>query len=683
MKTASDSATRDSITSDSATRDSTTPDENRISSRQALVTIGRAMRYTFRYKFELVVKATTQMTSIFWLVFLPLPAKIVVDYIILGDMPKSNDPATPFCLEPLLLLVEPLTPYQTAWFMAGLFLIMILLVGAFGTDGAERNRAMAGLAEGEDTATRSENQANKMDSLVSGLFGLFEAMWHIRITHRLNHRLRSELFKHLKAHKVTDFDDRSIGDVVYRAMYDTPAISNVIFNLWVGPATTAMNIVTTILMMHVMFRSEPAVVWCALAIAPLNFVLTLYFANLTRKYGTLAREAGSETTAMIEEEMSNVMAVQGLGSDDTGHARFATVSAFSFKRFRGLFFVGVLGSYTMYVIGATMIFLVLYFVAPAFIEGEFSPGDWFVIWGYFGGIAASATYMGRLWLDLQENVTGLQRVFTILDSPMEALEEESVEATLAGDFRMRDGIRLEDVDFDYPDGTPALRGIDFEGHLGEMIALTGPTGAGKTTLAYLIPGLLAPTRGSYHLDGKSLTAFDLTPLRRQVAFVFQETSVFDDTVEGNIRMGRSDATDDDVRKAAELANAAEFIEKLPEGYQTPLGRAGGKLSVGQKQRIAIARALVSNKPILILDEPTAALDPHAENQLVANLKQARDSRLVIVIAHRLSTIRSADRIYFLDEGRVIEAGNHEELMALQGTYASFVNLQTSEEPEPL
>jgi subfamily B ATP-binding cassette protein MsbA len=660
-----------------ATPMKTAKDPNQITGRQAFAIIARAMRYTFRYKFELAVKAATQMTSIFWLLFLVWPGKIVVDYIVLGDMARSSTAVTPFFFEPILRLVDPLTPSQTAWFMAVLFLLMILLIGAFGTDGAERNRSIAGLAQGEDTATRSENQANQMDSLVGGLFGLFEALWQIRITHRLNHRFRSELFKHFKAHKLTDFNDQSIGDVVYRAMYDTPSISNLVFSIWVGPATTVVNLATTLLMMHVVFRSEPIVVWCALAMTPLNFLLVLYFAKLTRKYGTQARQAGSDTTAVIEEGMSNVMAVQGLGSDDADHERFATASAFSYKRFRNLVLVGNLSSFVMYTTGASMIFVVFYFTAPAFIEGEFAPGDWFVIWGYFGQISGSSIFLGSLWLSFQEKITGLERVFTILDSPIEALENDGPEATLADDFRMHEGIRLESVDFDYPDGTPALRDIDFEGRLGEMVALTGPTGAGKSTLAYLIPGLLAPTKGGYQVDGKQLTEFDLAPLRRQVAFVFQETSVFDDTVEGNIRMGRGDATDEEVRKAAVLANAAEFIEKLPEGYQTPLGRAGGKLSVGQKQRLAIARALVSNKPILILDEPTAALDPHAENQLVANLREAREGRLVIVIAHRLSTIRSADRIYFLDDTRIIESGSHQELMAAEGTYASFVDLQTA------
>ena len=649
-------------------------DEQPISSTEALRIMKRAMIYSLRYKYELAVKAATQMTSIFWILFLPWPAKIVIDHIVRGDHATTSDAVVPFFFAPLLRWVEPLTPYQTAWFMATLFLLMVFLIGAFGTDAEQRSSATADLAEGEDTATRSENQANSMHSLVNGLFGLFEALWHIRITHRLNHRLRSELFNRLKANRLTDFNDRAIGDVVYRAMYDTPSISNVIFNIWVGPATSTVNLVTTILMMHLVFRNEPAVVWCALAVAPLNFVLVLYFASLTRKYGTLARTAGAATTALIEEGMSNVVAVQGLGTNDASTARFAAASAFSYRRFRQLVLVGIFGSYTSAVIGSAMIFVVFYFTAPAFINGALAPGDWFVIWGYFGAIAASAGYLGRLWLSLQENVTGLQRVFQVLDAPVEALTHDAT--ALPDDFALCNNIRLEGVDYNYPDGTAALFGIDFEGRLGEMIALAGPTGAGKTTLAYLICGLLRPTRGRYRLDGRELTDQDLAPLRRQVAFVFQETSVFNDTVASNIGMGRRSATLDDIREAAALAGAADFIAELPEGYQTHLGRAGAKLSVGQKQRIAIARALVARKPILILDEPTAALDPETENQLVANLRKAREGRLVIVIAHRLSTIRAADRIYLLDEGRIVEEGSHEALMARAGTYASFVKLQT-------
>jgi ABC-type multidrug transport system fused ATPase/permease subunit len=242
---------------------------------------------------------------------------------------------------------------------------------------------------------------------------------------------------------------------------------------------------------------------------------------------------------------------------------------------------------------------------------------------------------------------------------------------------VRRGVRVEDVDFDYPDGTPALRGVDLEARLGEMVAFVGPAGAGKTTLAYLVPRFLVPRRGRVLVDDHDVQDLTLDSLRARVAFVFQETVLFDASVEENIRVGRPDASDADVERAARLAGAHEFIERLPQGYRTNLGRSGGKLSVGQKQRLSIARALVREAPILILDEPTSALDPETEQQLVRTLNAIRRDHLVIVIAHRLSTVLAADQIVFLEEGRVVERGRHEDLVQRpHGAYRRFIELQT-------
>ena len=218
--------------------------------------------------------------------------------------------------------------------------------------------------------------------------------------------------------------------------------------------------------------------------------------------------------------------------------------------------------------------------------------------------------------------------------------------------------------------------MSLEGRVGEVLALVGATGAGKSTLAYLVAGYVQPTGGAILYDGVDARDFCVDALRRQVAFVFQEPFVFDDTAAANIRMGNPDATDDEMVAAARTAGALDFIEALPDGFQTRLGRAGARLSVGQKQRLAIARGVVSTAPILVLDEPTAALDPETENALVDALKAERSRRLLIVIAHRLSTIRAADRICFLDGGRIVETGNHAELMAKpDGAYRRFVDLQ--------
>jgi ABC-type multidrug transport system fused ATPase/permease subunit len=213
--------------------------------------------------------------------------------------------------------------------------------------------------------------------------------------------------------------------------------------------------------------------------------------------------------------------------------------------------------------------------------------------------------------------------------------------------------------------------------VGQITAFVGPAGAGKTTLAYLIPRFVEPDSGRVTIDGVDLAGVTMASLRSQVAFVFQETVLFDATIEENIKLSKPEATEAEIQHAARVAGADEFIRRLPQGYATPLGRAGGKLSVGQKQRLSIARALVRDAPILILDEPTSALDPKTEQQLVAALREASRDRIVIVIAHRLSTIREADQILFIDEGRSIERGTHAQLMTRpDGAYRHFVELQT-------
>lgn len=651
--------------------------ESRIDGKLAIQTVIRALKYSLRYDFELLVKGMTQATSIFWILLLPLTGKAIIDFIVTRDISPPSDANVPFFFLPIIEFMLPLSAMETAIFLGVLFLVMLAMVGAYGTDGAQRNSAVAGLAEGEDIASRSENAANSMHSLVSGLYGLFESLWHIRVSHRLNHTLRSDIFHRFKSHSITDLANRANGDVVYRAMYDTPGVSNIVFSLWVGPITSLVNLVTTILVMFVIFRNEPVVVWGAIAVGPLNFMLMLYIAKLARKYGTLAREAGSQATAVIEEGLTNMMAVQGIGSTDVYVEQFEKASWFSFTRFRQVVLVSVTGNFISFVIGANMVYIVFFYLAVPFINEQYSPGDWFVIWGYYGAISASAAWLGRLWLTLQEGIAGMHRVFAILDSKLENVDPVSASATLNSDLKVSESIELDSVSYRYPEGRMVLRDINFRANVGEMVAIAGPTGAGKTTLAYVIPALVMPTEGRLLVDGQEPSLDDLVNLREQVAFVFQETSIFNDSIADNIRMGRRDASDDEVREAARVAGAEEFINDLPDGYETNLGKSGAKLSVGQKQRLAIARALVSNKPVLILDEPTAALDPRTENELVQNLRQAKEGRIVIVVAHRLSTIREADRIYVMEDGMVAESGNHQELMLQDGIYARFVALQTT------
>jgi ABC-type multidrug transport system fused ATPase/permease subunit len=212
--------------------------------------------------------------------------------------------------------------------------------------------------------------------------------------------------------------------------------------------------------------------------------------------------------------------------------------------------------------------------------------------------------------------------------------------------------------------------------VGEVTALVGPAGSGKTTLVSLLPRFLSPSAGLVQIDGSDVESLTLASLRARTAFVFQETVLFDTSIEDNLRLGRPDASDEEIRRAARSAGADEFIRALPDGYRTRLGRAGGKLSGGQKQRLAIARALVRDAGILILDEPTSALDPESEARIIGALQEAARTRVVIVIAHRLSSIRSADAILFLERGRIVERGTHAELIrSPDGAYRRFVELQ--------
>ena len=277
-----------------------------------------------------------------------------------------------------------------------------------------------------------------------------------------------------------------------------------------------------------------------------------------------------------------------------------------------------------------------------------------------------------MWIRIQHNIPGVRRVFFLMDLPGEAYTG-GVELE-----RVRQGVEMRGVGFVYSDGRRALEGVDLSAKVGEITALVGPTGAGKTSLAHLLPAFHAPSEGTLSIDGVDVGHIAVQSLRRQVAYVFQETQLFSDSILDNIRYARPDASPEEVERVARIAGAHDFIAALPAGYDTRLGTVTSKLSVGQKQRIAIARGLIQDASILILDEPTSALDPETESYLVDALEEAAKDKLVLVIAHRLSTVARADQVVFLEEGRVVEQGSPAELLSRpDGRYRAFVELQAS------
>jgi ABC-type multidrug transport system fused ATPase/permease subunit len=647
-------------------------EESHSDTATTLALLGRALRFLAPFRRQVAVKLGLLIVSFLPLLVLPWPIKIVIDHVVL-DIPIGEQANPyPFFVKPFIDRLVGASPAEILLWVVGLQLVLVFLVGAFGTGGGERDETEAWLSSGHDEATRTENAANAGFSFAGGLLGLFDFRYTMRLTQRLNHHYRSGLFGRIQTLPLTSFDDERIGDAIYRVMYDTPSITESCYRIVLTPPGALVAIGMAVGVMAVTFGDHPRIYWSAMAFAPLALIATFPFANMLRRRHGEARKAGATTASTIEEGITNVLAVQSLDGRDREKGRFDRDSWTSFGRFRGVVAAGMLAFMAALVPGVILGASSFRYVTDLVVAGTISVGDFTLLFTYFAQILIASVDLGALWIRLQGAAVGLNRVFFLMDLPGE---------TDAGGDRpiseVREGVRFEDVHYSYPDGTPALSGVTLDAPLGRVTALVGPAGAGKTTIAYLIPRFLSPSQGHVRIDGIDVQELERRSLRDEVAFVFQETALFDDTVLENIRLGYPEASETDVRRACRIAGADEFISRLPEGYHTPLGRAGGKLSVGQKQRVAIARALVRKAPILILDEPTSALDPQTEQRLVASLREASRERVVIVIAHRLSTVRAADQILFVDGGRVLERGSHDELMTREGgAYRRFVELQT-------
>ena len=638
-----------------------------IRTAAALVIIGRSARLLAEVKWLFTLKALLQLLMIFPGLLLPWMAKIVVDNVMLQQPFGQTEVLYPPFVYPILNLVEGQDPLGIMLTLTTLYFVMLLIAGS------RMDGMGAGLLEGRDAATQAENRISAGNSEGGGLLGLVEFMAHVRLTQSIANRLRSRLFDRLTRLPMTVLDDQRTGDSVFRVLYDAPLAPELAYRVTLVPFFMLLAALINLYVLQYSYGAvSPQLVVIAWLTAPVAFIATFPFSGALRRTNQNMRAAGSATTNAMEESMSNITAVQSLGAGKEENRRFAERSSETFLRERYAILVVIVTSLIAGgLFGLAVIYVTILF-SDGVIEASMSPGDFAVLLGIYWSISIASAYVGAWWIKLQDTIAAVRRVFFFLDHPS---EHDRLGGMVLDDIRR--GVELEGVGFSYPGGQEALRGIDLKLAMGELVAIVGPTGAGKTTLAYLVPSLLTPTKGKVLIDGQDATELDIDSLRHHVTYVFQEHVLLSETIRENLLLAHPEASEDEMMAALETAGCMDFINDLPDGIDTKLGRSGDSLSVGQQQRLSIARGLVRDAKILILDEPTAALDPQTENALVASLRAAAQERLVIVIAHRLSTIRHADRIVFLEDGEIRDIGSHDELMAKPGSaYRDFVELQS-------
>ncbi len=623
------------------------------------------IRYFFwRFTAKLV---TTWIARAIPLIILPWPAKMLIDHVVLSR-PIEDASGYPWFMWPVIEALYGSTPSEILLWLAAFGVTLVILIGAYP---GMKDSVEAGLAQGEDLASQTENAMHGAHSNLGALYGYMEFKLNMRLTQALNHTLRSELYSRIMSLSMTRLEDQRIGDSIYRILYDTPQVNEIFYQIIHTPLMTITLFAVATHTMLSAYPESPEIVFAALAIIPTWAFAGSLFSQVVRRRGQAARAAGSTTTSTIEEGMDNVLAVQSLGGNEKEKGRFGKDSGESFRKHRAYGLIWMIIFQVSDFIGAVIQTFVFLYVCYLVIDGAMTPGDFGALFAFWYGLRGPAFELSWIWIRMQDNVAGMRRVFALMDLPPEA---DTGTTALP---RISSGISMDGVGFVYPDGRRALRDVNIEANVGEIVAFVGPTGSGKTTLAYLIPRFHEASEGEVRIDGHNVEDLTIDSMRDQITYVFQETQLFSDSILDNISYGKPDATREEVERVARIAGVHDFISTLPDGYDTKLGTSNSKLSVGQKQRISIARGLLRESRILILDEPTSALDPETEEYLVQSLHEAAKDRLVIIIAHRLSTIAQADKIIFLEDGHVQEQGTHVQLMAREdGYYRAFVDLQT-------
>jgi len=511
--------------------------------------------------------------------------------------------------------------------------------------------------------------------------------YHAWIFQQINQRLRVEMLGQVERLSLRYHSESRTGDAMYRVYQDSATVVNILQFLIFTPLRLVLWGMFSVVVL--LFFSPWFGLIILVAAIPITYVMRRLIPKV-RQFAQLARETNSDLTSRIQETLAAIRVVKANAAEQEMMARFerdsktALDAAYNFRYYMSVLMLGVLFcSFTAFLVAEYYMATWALAEKATFLGGAVALLG-FAVWNL--GAYRSATGRGEEisnsiwdiayhWSLVQDLAIGLKRAFYFIDMEPEVDEPDDPQ-----DFPAKlERVRYESTSFSYQTDIPVLSGVDLQAAAGTVTAIVGGTGSGKSTLMSLLLRLYDPSDGRILINDTDLRDLGIGDLRSNVAIALQQNVLFAMSVADNIRYGQDDIPEDKVVAAAKIACADDFVREMPKGYDTELGERGGKLSTGQRQRLSIARAVLRDTPILILDEPTASLDAETEQRVLANLAEWGKERVVFIITHRLSTIRNADQIAFLADGVIKELGTHDELVQAQGAYHAFVAAETGED----